>query len=82
MFAFQLLYIVMAMNLANLFAVEEASTSFATTYLPVTLVNNSLTVSDDQLFVLIKGINPNTQRHCYIGFDPSSGYGTLLCLLL
>lgn len=45
-------------------------------YLPVTLVNNSKIVSDDNVYILVKGIDPTTNRDCYLSFDAATGKGS------
>lgn len=44
-------------------------------YLPITFNNSSQTLSNAQVYVLIKGINPSTNKDCYVNFDSSTGVG-------
>jgi hypothetical protein len=45
-------------------------------FLPFTLINKSQTVDDDKVYILVKGINPTTHRHCYINLDQTTGKGS------
>lgn len=55
---------------------SESSIVPGSNFLPVTFVNGTKIVTDDNVYILVKGIDPLTNRDCYINFDPSSGVGS------
>lgn len=44
-------------------------------YLTVGLVNHSNSVADENVYVLVKGIDPSTNKDCYVSFDAVTGKG-------
>lgn len=45
-------------------------------YLPLKIDNNSKTLSNQDIYILIKGINPTTNSSCYVSIDSTTGIGT------
>ncbi|MBS0585645.1 MAG: hypothetical protein JSR76_05025 [Verrucomicrobia bacterium] len=48
-------------------------------YVPFQLINSSATFSDSEVFILVKGVEPQSNTWCYLSFDPAltplPGYG-------
>ncbi len=50
-------------------------------YFPIEIINNSDIASDERVYVIIKGINPATEKDCLLSFD-EQGWGSCIDVVL